>query len=58
MPSKATEPNSTKTRKMPSAKPKSPTRLTMKALTSQPKNIWTRLSAVTSISMAKVKSDR
>ena len=31
-PSKATEPNSTKTRKMPSAKPKSPTRLTMKAL--------------------------
>ena len=31
MPSKATEPVSTKTRKMPSAKPKSPTRLTMKA---------------------------
>jgi len=25
---------------------------------SQPKNIWTRLSAVTSISMAKVNSDR
>jgi hypothetical protein len=32
MPSKVTEPNSTKTRKMPSAKPKSPTRLTTKAL--------------------------
>ncbi len=31
MASKATEPVSTKTRKMPSAKPKSPTRLTMKA---------------------------
>ena len=31
MPSKATEPNSTKTRKMPSEKPKSPTRLTMNA---------------------------
>jgi len=66
---------------MPSAKPKSPTRLTMKAFIaaafalgflnqkpmrryearptpSQPKNIWTRLSEVTSISMAKVKSER
>src|SRR5204862_1723006 len=63
--------------KMPSEKPKSPTRLTTNALSaaalalglwyqkpisryearptpSQPKNIWTRLSAVTSISMAKV----
>ena len=30
--SKSTEPNSMNTAKMPSAKPKSPTRLTMKAL--------------------------
>jgi len=66
---------------MPSMKPKSPTRLTTKALIaaapaeglrnqkpirryearptpSQPKNICTRLSAVTSMSMAKVNSDR
>jgi hypothetical protein len=70
-----------KTAKMPSAKPKSPMRLTTKALIaaalatagrtrsrsadrsrgrrpSQPKNSCTRLSAVTSISMAKVNSDR
>ena len=69
------------TPKMPSTNPKSPTRLTTKALMaaalaegflyqkpisrydarptpSQPKNICTRLFDVTSISMAKVKSDR
>src|SRR6478672_7213970 len=73
--------NTAQTPKMPRAKPKSPTRLTMKALMaaalaegrvyqnpisrydarptpSQPKNIWRKLSAVTSISMAKVKSER
>ena len=66
---------------MPSAKPKSPTRLTMKALMaaalaeglwyqkpiskydarptpSQPKNSCRKSSAVTSASMAKVKSER
>src|SRR3546814_18826068 len=72
----STEPKMTKVAKMPSAKPKSPTRLTMKALIaasfadgrsyqkpisryeatptpSQPKNIWTRLSDVTSMSIMK-----
>ena len=74
---KPTEPDSIHTAKMPSAKPKSPTRFTMKAFMaasladflsnqkpisrydarptpSQPKNSWTRLSEVTSISMKKV----
>ncbi len=78
MSSKPKEPESIQTAKMPSAKPKSPTRLTMKALMaaaladgrsyqkpisryeasptpSQPKNSCTRLSAVTSINMKKVK---
>src|SRR5581483_6475605 len=73
--------NTAQTPKMPSAKPKSPTRLTMKALIaaalaegrvyqkpisrydarptpSQPKNSCRKLLAVTSISMAKVNSDR
>ena len=80
--SSLTVPNTRKVPKMPSEKPKSPTRLTTKGLDrgaaladwacstrsrsagsearptpSQPKNIWTRLSAVTSISIAKVNSE-
>ena len=70
--------NKTKVPKIPSAKPKSPMRLTRNALIaaafaegrlyqkpikrydasptpSQPKKSWTRLSAVTSINMKKVK---
>jgi hypothetical protein len=73
--------NTAKQPKMPSAKPKSPTRLTMNAFIaaalaegflyqkpisrydarptpSQPKNICSRLSDVTSISIANVNSDR
>src|SRR3954468_11650790 len=79
--SKSKVPNTAQIPKMPSAKPKSPTRLTTKALMaaalaegrvyqkpisryeakptpSQPKNSCRKLLAVTSISMAKVKSDR
>ena len=76
-----TVPNTRNVAKMPSIKPRSPTRLTTKAFIaaalalglrnqnpmrryeasptpSQPKNIWTRLFAVTSISMANVNSER
>src|ERR1051326_641736 len=79
--SKSSVPKMKNTPKMPSENPKSPTRLTMKALMaaaladgrsyqkpisryeasptpSQPKNICRKLSAVTSINMAKVKSER
>ncbi len=76
-----TVPNTRNVPKIPSEKPKSPTRLTTNALIaaaeadgflyqkpinryearptpSQPKNIWTRLSDVTSINIAKVNSER